>query len=132
MLGVRLLLLHPELPSCGECQQWLYNVKTWQPHPKRGGKPGEYEPRPGGSPTPCGVCPKIPRDKEKRPENATELSDKNWQAWTHYNRCRAVRRFPEDEIVERNAGLIRMVEEEAKRHGSADGLGLVLSLFARK
>lgn len=39
----------------------------------------------------------------------------NQQAYQHYLQCKAVGRFPEDAIVERNAGLIRQAEEIAER-----------------
>lgn len=43
------------------------------------------------------------------------LSAKNRRAYRHYRMCRAVGRFPPDAVVERNAALIRGVEEEIER-----------------
>jgi hypothetical protein len=63
-------------------------------------------------PPPCGSCPKIPKGERPHPSNAVELTDANYQAYAHYKRCQAVGRFPVDGTVERNAGLIRMVEDQ--------------------
>jgi hypothetical protein len=109
---VRLLLLHPELPSCQECQTKVYDpTNGWRPA-ERGGKPCLREP---GTPTPCGVCPKIPRGQQPHPSNAIELTDAHYRAFVHYQRCKATGRFPADRIVERNAGILRTVEEQVAR-----------------
>lgn len=105
-------MLHPELPTCGECQKWVYDpTKGWK-QSERGGKPVRRE---SGSPTPCGLCPKIPRGERPHPAHAVELSDDNYRAWLHYQRCKAVGRFPADAMVERNAGIIRTIEEQVAR-----------------
>lgn len=102
-----LFLEHPELPSCADCQQWIYNPATWE-RERRG---GIDQPRMPGTPLPCWKCPKIPKGVEPKPENAIELSAKNWECYDHYLRCKAVGRFPDDQLVERNAGLIRAAED---------------------
>jgi hypothetical protein len=109
---VRLLLTHPELPSCLDCQRWIYDpLQGW----KRSERGGVAMPRPQGMPTPCRTCPKIPAGERPHPSRAVELSDENYLAYLHYQRCKAVGRFPEDAIVERNAGILRTVEEQIGR-----------------
>ena len=76
---------------------------------------GEKVPRIAGQPTPCRFCPKIPKGQEPKPENAVELTMRNWQAYQHYLECKAVGAFPDDPIVRRNAMLIRQVEDSARR-----------------
>lgn len=105
--GVKLLLLHPQVASrdCSHCSRWLYDEETGEVT-KRGGQPVE---RPGGSHPPCryrGVgCPK------GTPENSKALSQKNMAAYVHYKECQATGMFPDDPIVKRNAGVIRIVED---------------------
>jgi hypothetical protein len=59
---LRLQLYHPQVPSCEECQAWVY-TKEW----KRAQRSGADVPRPPGTPTPCKICPK------KSPEHAKTL-----------------------------------------------------------
>lgn len=67
----------------------------------------------GNQPTPCGSCPKIPKDVSVRtPAYAEELSERNLWAWQHYLRCKAVGQFPDDPIVRRNAAIMAEVEKE--------------------
>lgn len=69
--------------------------------------------RPKGVPTPCHECPKIPADAPaKTREHAIELTEQNFRAWQHYRRCRAVNRWPNDPIVERNATILRELYDE--------------------
>lgn len=54
-------------------------------------------------PPPCRTdegCPK------GTPENPLSLSEKNQRAYRHFERCRAVGKFPEDSQVEENARII--------------------------
>ncbi len=109
MGGVRLMLAHPELPSCEDCQRYVHDPQNgWQRAEKPRGSPTK---RQGGIPTPCHACPKIPTGARPHPANAIELTDDNYRVYLHYQRCKAVGRFPEDPIVEHNAGLIRTVED---------------------
>jgi hypothetical protein len=94
--------------------------------------------RPPGTPTPCHMCPKVPRGAvprgvQARPEHAIELSRRNAQAYWHYLECKATGRFPDDPIVRRNAALIRLVEEEVERErGDPRGLLPVLVSLLRR
>ena len=122
---MRLLLLHPELPTCGDCQRFVYDPTDGWRRSERGGRP---TPRESGQPPPCGSCPKVPRGRTPHPAHAVELTDDNYQAWVHYQRCKAVGRFPADAIVERNAGLLRTVEEQVAREERARSVRAMLAV----
>lgn len=123
---MRLLLLHPELPTCADCQTWRYNPETWQRIERPRGTP---VPMPAGGMPPCRRCPKIPKGAEPRPAKAIELTEQSWAIYAHYQRCKAVGRFPRDPWVERHAGLIRMVEDQVERSQREDSLlPLVMAL----
>ena len=111
-MGLRLYLTHPELPSCEQCLRFVYDPATWQRSEKPKGTPVK---RPPNVPTPCRSCPKIPQGERPHPSNAIELTDENYRVYVHYQRCKAVGRFPDDPIVEHNAGLIRTVEDRVAR-----------------
>ncbi len=113
MAGVFLFLEHPELPTCAACIQWMYDDQ-WRPN-KKGGKP---VPRPKGVPTPCFRCPKIAVGVLPCPENARQLSEKNWEAYLYYRRCLVdtTGLLPRDSIVLRNNALIRSAEDGVKRN----------------
>ncbi len=111
---MRLQFLHPQIAarSCGDCRTHLYDDT-----PQRMGLPvirgGRHVERAKGQPTPCRWCPKIAMGDDPKPENATELSERNGRALVHYLECRAVGRFPGDAWVRRNAAVIRAVMDEA-------------------
>jgi len=117
--GVRLALTHPQLAArdCQHCQRFAYDELTGRPYqnPPRNGK---LIPRPAGNQPPCRIdgvgCPK------GTPENQTDLNDRNRQAYQHYLECRAVGSFPDDQIVRRNAALIRAEEDRAEASRWAD------------
>ena len=114
MSGVRLIKQHPRVADrdCDFCQKWQHDEKTGLPVEVRKGT-GVYHPR--YSPLPCRStgCPK------GTPEAPKSLSDRNRSAYLHYLRGRAVNRWPDDPIVERNAMLIRSVEDEFEREERA-------------
>lgn len=110
---MELLVNHPEVATrdCNHCQQWLYDldtglVKTRQvpaiDDPSR--TVDQPIPRYKGILPPCQApgqsCPK------GSPTAGIALTSQNWAAYTHFRRCETLRRFPEDSIVERNAGII--------------------------
>lgn len=131
---MRLVLLYPELPTCADCERYVYDPrKHWQPMPKRG-RPGELELRPPGTELPCRQCPKIGQGEPPTPETGkrAELSQKNWRAFLHYLTCKAVGRFPRDAIVERNAGLIRLVEDQSDRTIAKELPASVFALWSAK
>lgn len=108
---MRLLILHPEVAArnCQDCQRYVYNEKTGQRQEFR----GEPMKRPKGTFPPCGYGPeKCPKGS---PAAGRELTEKNWQAWMHYQECNAVSQFPDDSIVRRNAAVIRDVLDSIDR-----------------
>ena len=110
------------MPTCEDCRAWVYDPKrNWERTEKPRGNPLR---RIRGSPTPCAVCPKA---IDNRPAPEADLSDRNWQAWRHYQECRATGQFPADALVRRNAGLIRQIEDQAAR---ADMARLVQAMTA--
>lgn len=120
-----LRLVHPEVPTCTDCQAWLHN-KDWS-KTLRAGQP---VPRTGG-PTPCWACPKGKLLFPPQPYPAADLSAKNEMAWQFYHQVRAGQPMPDDPVTVRNCGLIRMVEDQVER--AERSLGPLLSvLFARK
>lgn len=119
MWGVRLLLFHPELPSCADCKKWLTN-EDWSFVTRKGNDGKKVRVPNWDGKTPCKRCPKIPNDMEPIPESAQELNEKNWMAYAHYKECRIVSDWPKttegvDPIVKRNAVLVRQVEEAYER-----------------
>lgn len=106
--GVTLILRYPEVAArdCEHCKKWVYDEETGRP--KTSGVSKRLVPR-GAAPPPCRLshvgCPK------GTPENPRTLSDRNRQAYEHYQECRAVSQFPDDSIVRRNARLIRLIED---------------------
>lgn len=105
--------MHPAVPSCDECQRFLFDSKTWRPI--RSGK--VHAPRPPGASTPCWECPKTLRGDPPTPENGlrSELNERNREIYEHYLQCKATSQFPDDAMVRYNASLIRAVEDAATR-----------------
>lgn len=116
---MRLLLLHPEVTSrsCAECKEFLYDDKPNAFATRPVDRGGKIQKRHGG-PTPCSMCPKQPQDvpdRARTPATAIELSERNWKAYVHDRECSAVGEFPSDEIVRRNAAIIRQAEKHADK-----------------
>jgi len=109
MSGVQLYHLHPEVAhrDCGDCQRWQYNHETGELELWRG------QPIERCGPPPCrlgaGQCAK------GTPEDSKALTSQNLQAYQHYMECKATFSFPDDPIVRRNAGIIKMAEEIVER-----------------
>lgn len=134
-MGVRLLLANPEIAgrSCEDCKRFLFHDTGERLSNKKvlrgDGQPME-RPQAGRVYTPCRICPKIPHGEEPAPENAVELSDKNRAAYWHYLQCKGVGQWPDDPIVRRNAGIIRMVEDDVDRQ-QRDLVPLLLAMLKR-
>jgi len=101
--------------SCDDCCRWLVD-EDWGFTLR---DPGRQRIRrvvlPGRLSTPCGRCPKLPRDMalgERTPAAGRALgpSARSLRAIRHYLECKAVGRFPDDPIVRRNAWLLSEVE----------------------
>lgn len=102
------MLQHPEIPTCADCQKFVYNVRRGWKKDTRGGLPVV---RPPGAPPPCWECPK---SKDGLPNPGAELSDRNWRAWRLWLEIKAGRPVPDDRIVWRNCGLIGWAEESVR------------------
>jgi len=109
--GVWIILTSPQLSAlpCAKCKAWVVN-EDWTLY-ERGGK---NQRRPLGTVPPCHICPKIPQGDEPVPESAVELTPQLYRAYVHYRRCRAVGRFPDDDLVEDNARIFLAVEEQVE------------------
>jgi hypothetical protein len=127
-----LVLLHPEVASrsCEDCQRFLYLDKGFGQFGAepitRGGQPVRRVP---GQKTPCVWCPKIPPGDAPKPENAADLTPENWAALRHHRECEAVKDFPSDAIVRRNAVLIADADKAAAAvHQTRTGLAMLSRL----
>jgi hypothetical protein len=104
-----LYFLFPEIidRTCEKCEKYQYHDTIEKMGELIVLESGEPMKRPVGCQAPCYMCPKIPKSvKEKTRASAIEPTERSLTAIEHYQQCEAVRRFPEDEIVERNAGII--------------------------
>ena len=132
-------MLHPEVPTCDDCETWLYDPKTWKRISRIPGGPWLERPvdKDGRKITPCESCPKILQGEDpcSAVGRKAELSPKNLTAYQHYLECKAVGQFPQDATVKRHAGVIRMVEDFAARQqtkmAAIDSMILVLTAKAR-
>ena len=115
MLQVVLLINHPELPPCDECNKWIYDSE-WRRIEKPKGS-GNYCKRPAGSATPCFKCPKSLDKLTPNPDG--DISPRNWKAWSFYQQIKAGRPMPDDEVAYSNCGLIRQVEDGIERQAAA-------------
>lgn len=133
MWAARLYFAFPEMcdRSCANCERWQYADTPGEMGPLIRLDDGRPMPRPEGIPTPCHQCPKVPDSAPaKTREHAIEPTERSWTALAHYRRCKVVGRFPEDEIVERNAALLAQVERDADFARQRDAAGLIAVLFA--
>ncbi|MGL6094460.1 MAG: hypothetical protein ACRC7O_01495, partial [Fimbriiglobus sp.] len=109
--------LHPAIAgrSCADCQRWQYEDSGDRDDPRFGDvhtlRSGLPMVRPKGTNPPCHVCPKIPASVKanRTPADAVEPTEQSREAYWHYTRCVAVGRFPQDRLVEENAGVIARV-----------------------
>jgi hypothetical protein len=92
------------------CQKFVYDEETGALLKNSQGGPRN---RIDKNPTPCRVA-KLGCAKGT-PENSRALSRKNLIAYHHYLKCAVTNRWPDDEIVLRNAGIIREAELTAER-----------------
>jgi hypothetical protein len=113
---VALVLLHPQVAarSCTDCVRWLHDDAgdEFGPVTRRPARTGSPVPRPAGMPTPCHRCPKTEGEPVRTREHARELTPALRACYMHYLECRAVGRFPDDDLVRRHARIIRSVEDE--------------------
>lgn len=131
MYTVRLAVLYPHMVdrTCERCKEYQYNDKpndmALEPVILAD---TSYMKRPKGVPTPCSICPKLPRGKSPEPANAIEPTQKSLQAFWHYQKCRAVGRFPEDAVVESNAVVIGHCLDSIERIEKQEGTEAIKTL----
>jgi hypothetical protein len=113
-------VLRPELPSCDECEQFVFDHEDhWKlkEYPPRSGNPLRRE---KGSLLPCEHCPKCALSPEKSPAvgRETELSEKNRQTLDLYYAIHGARldNVTLDEITVANLGLVHQTIEECRRY----------------
>lgn len=126
---MRLLKLHPEVATrdCQHCLKFLYDAEG-HPVERRGGTPETplYRERDELSPADCRTAKGCPKGTAESP---VELNDRNWRCLEHHRECQAVGRFPDDDIVKRNARIIQAVDDEVARRRDADRDHLLVELI---
>jgi hypothetical protein len=116
---------------CDACERYMYEDRAGSMGPLLRLDDGRPMPRPEGTGTPCFQCPKVPKDAPERTRAfAEEPTARSLMALRHYQRCQAVRQFPDDEIVHRNAELIGPVEREAEIARCRDAAAVLGLLMA--
>lgn len=123
-----LQMAHPEVPTCDECCEWLFDD-----HWRRLGDTDRDRRDPSDA-TPCHKCPKIPQGEPPTPVTGrqAELNEDNAQALRHYLRCKATGTFPEDSLVEQHAAIIRQVEDQVGRMAMVEPVLAILAAMARR
>lgn len=140
--AVRVIVYHPKWSiPCGVCEAYLMT--------KEGrflrDAAGELQPR-GTLPTPCGVCPKVPRHlRELDPDDvkrlraaAHELTPANRKFWEFYHRMKAVNwpgQVAADPLVQYLAGGVREVEDQYARDAadrSHESVAVLLEVLGKR
>jgi len=130
------MLFHPQRASrsCVDCQTYYYNPD--ETIMLRGGY--HKVTRDPDSPLPCGTCPKIPKGMPADPAYAQDLSDKNQDAFQHWQEWSAVgfpQELAEDDLVRRNASIIKSAHDEYSRQPMRELtslMGVVVPLVGRR
>jgi hypothetical protein len=80
---VQLWILHPELPSCDDCERFAYD-EHWKRVEWPGSESGYMERF--GAPPPCSTCPKCSQSEEKSPAagRQSDLSPRNIACFDNY------------------------------------------------
>ncbi len=109
--GLWLLILHPEIPTCADCQTWRYDVKTW----KRSVRAGKEIRRQPGETLPCHQCPKSM--KHNQPNPGAEMTLDSRRAYQYVLQCLAdtTGMLPRDRVVIRNIALVQLVKERIEQ-----------------
>ena len=117
------MLHHPGAAriDCDDCKQFVFDLKTGERETFKSGPERKELPlaRNAGESPPCRQCPKESPERAKQ----IELSDKNWQAYSHYLQAKAVGLTDaekRDPIVRRNFALIEMISSDHKTQQQAD------------
>ena len=105
--GLLLALYHPEVPTCAECQTWLYS-----PGWKQTERKGEPVRRPRGAPLPCRTCPK---SGDGKPHPEREFTAQDWRTYEYALQCLVDNKgvFPQDRATVRRNALVASVRNRA-------------------
>lgn len=129
MVGLALILFHPDRAerSCHDCQTYRYVEDRSLPEYGKVEMRGGFHKvtRDRGEFPPCASCPKIAKGDLPHPSSAQELSERNKQAYQHWQECRAVGKFPDDPIVRRNAAIIQRLHDEYSRKPIHDLIAII-------
>jgi len=106
-MGLRMAWNHSAVPTCADCQQWLYG-EDWK-QTTRAGKPIR---RPPGTNPPCWKCPK---SKDGKPNPDADLDGRSYRALAVSYQIKAGMPMPPDPVVAWYCGLIRYAEDAAAR-----------------
>jgi len=118
---VRLRFDHPHLAalSCNECQKWVHDLKTGKPQLYGGRKIKQHPKGP-----PCvqdpGCCPKVGPGK-------SDLTYQNERVLRHFEMCRAVGQFPDDDTVRRHAAILEPIFQDQEQKRETDELSVKLA-----
>lgn len=106
---------HPTVAtrSCDDCRKWEHNETDGKRIENQDGTPRL---RIIQSTPPCEDERGCPKGHWREP---LELTEQNWQAYVFHRRCKAVNRWPEDEIVELNAAIIEAAHNLGTRNAPA-------------
>ncbi len=117
--------------DCGDCAKWLYDLETGQRETATVGPQREKQfiPRPKGTATPCGHCPK------KSPERAKEIEliPKNRQTFNLWRRARATHgaaipeRLRGDFILSQNFAELDALKESIEEARQQKMMAVMLS-----
>lgn len=105
---MRLLLTAPHLPTCADCQRWLYDLDTG----KRLTRADLDIARAPKDPPPCYRCPK---SQDGTPNPDAELSARNNLMLLRYYEVKAGAPMPDDPVFRRNCAFIRWEEDQIGR-----------------
>lgn len=108
---MRLRFEHPHLANlpCSECQLWVHDLKTGKPQLYGGQKLKQH---PSGPP-----CVQDPGSCPKGGIGKSDLTYQNERVVRHFEMCRAVGQFPDDDIVKRHASILGPIyDQHEERH----------------
>ena len=108
--GVYISLVAPGLPTCADCQRWVYD-DNWQKRMWR----GEPMPRHDAD-TPCFRCPKA---RDGKPNPGAELTPRNWQAYEYWLASKSGLPVAWDSTTRANFALVQLAHERAARSQAA-------------
>lgn len=128
-----LLLCHPELPTCDDCEKYVYDE-----HWKQIENPiGEGPMLRDGARPPCMRCPKCATSPEKSPAagRQAELSPRNRQCLEHYwatkDGC-LTEEEKRDPVVRRTRAIINQVYDHYRTAQSAGVLSAMAGAIVSK